>query len=162
MVTVYNINWGYNKELMKACHLLEEYAQYVDQVRQFANNMPFEEAVEKAVDYCIRNAILADFLSRNRAEAIAESIFEYDEEKHMRSGREAGIEEGIERGIQQGIELKLFLIVCKKLAKGNTAADIAKSLEEPEDVIHTLCEKAAVYAPEYDEKKIKEDWYGRI
>lgn len=44
------------------------------------------------------------------------SLFEYNEEKHMRSEREAGIEEGIERGIQQGIELKLFLIVCKKLA----------------------------------------------
>ena len=155
LVTVYNINWGYNKELMKACHLLEEYAQYVEQVRQFASKMPFEEAVEKAVDYCISNGILADFLSKNRAEAIAVSIFEYDEEKHMRSEREAGIEEGI----QQGIELKLFLLVCKKLAKGNTATDIAEALEEPEDVIHTLCEKAAVYAPEYDEKIIREDWY---
>lgn len=56
-------------------------------------------------------------LSRNWTEAIAVSIFEYNEEKHMRSEQEAGIEEGIdERGIQQGIELKLFLIVCKKLA----------------------------------------------
>ena len=123
--------------------------------------MPFEEAVEKAVDYCIKNDILADFLSRNRAEAIAVSIFEYDGEKHMRSERKAGIEEGIERGIQQGIELKLFLLVCKKLAKGKTALEIAEALEESEDVIHTLFEKAAAYAPEYDEKKIREDWYGR-
>lgn len=30
LVTVYNINWGYNKELMKACSLLAEYAQYVN------------------------------------------------------------------------------------------------------------------------------------
>ncbi|MDE6530786.1 MAG: hypothetical protein K2K96_08420, partial [Lachnospiraceae bacterium] len=80
----------------------------------------------------------------------AVSIFEYDEEKHMRSERE--------EGIRQGIELKLFLLVCKKLAKGNTEADIAEALEEPEDVIRVLCEKAAVYAPEFDEKKIREDW----
>ena len=94
------------------------------------------------------------------------SIFEYDEEKHMRSEREEGIRQGIEQGIEQGIkqgkeqgiELKLFLLVCKKLAKGNTAAEIAEALEEPEDVIHTLCEKATVYAPEFDEKKIREDW----
>ena len=78
------------------------------------------------------------------------SIFEYDEEKHMRSERE--------EGIRQGIKLKLFLLICKKLAKGNTAAEIAEALEEPEDVIHTLCEKAAVYAPEFDKKKIREDW----
>lgn len=62
-------------------------------------------------------------------------------------------EEGIRQGIEQGIELKIFLLVCKKLAKGKTALEIAEALEEPEDVIHTLCEKAAVYAPEYDEKK---------
>ena len=150
LVTVYNINWGYNQELMKACRLLEEYAQYVEQVRRFAGTMTFEEAVEKAVDYCIRNDILADFLTKNRAEAIAVSIFEYDEEKHLRNERE--------EGIRRGIELKLFLLVCKKLAKGKTAAEIAEMLEEPEDVIQPLCEKAAVYAPEFDEKRIREDW----
>ncbi len=52
--------------------------------------MPFPEAVECAVDYCTEKGILADFLSKNRAEAIAVSIFEYDEEKHMKSEREEG------------------------------------------------------------------------
>ncbi len=50
--------------------------------------MPFPDAVESAVDYCIKNGVLTDFLSKNRAEAIAVSIFEYDEEKHMKSERE--------------------------------------------------------------------------
>ena len=35
-------------------------------------------------------------MSKNRAEAIAMSIFEYDEEKHMRNEREEGREEGRE------------------------------------------------------------------
>lgn len=73
---------------MQECRLLKEYAQYVEQVRVFAKEMPFEEAVEKAVEYCIKNGILEEFLSKNRAEAIAMSIFEYDEEKHMKSERE--------------------------------------------------------------------------
>lgn len=84
------------------------------------------------------------------------------EEKHMTglglSIYEEGIERGISQGTERGMELKLFLIVCKKLAKGNTPSEIAEALEEPETVIHTLCEKAASYAPEFDEKKIKEDW----
>ncbi|MDE6750839.1 MAG: hypothetical protein K2K21_17505 [Lachnospiraceae bacterium] len=90
------------------------------------------------------------------------SIFEYDKEKHLNQEREAayqkGKSDGYEIGITVGIELKLFLQVCKKLAKGNTAAQIADALEGAEDVIHALCEKATAYAPEYDERKIIEDW----
>lgn len=99
-VIVYNVNLGHSQELLEACQLLKEYAQYVEQVRVFAKGMPFPEAVEKAVDFCIKNEILSDFLSKNRAEAIAMSIFEYDEEKHMRSVHEEGRAEGENRVVQ--------------------------------------------------------------
>ena len=79
---------GNNPDLMNACGLLNEYARYVELVRRFAEKMAFPEAVEQAVDYCIRNGIPEEFLSGNRAEAIAMSIFEYDEEKHLKSERE--------------------------------------------------------------------------
>lgn len=62
---------------------------------------PLEKAVEQAVDTCIKNGILEDFLRKNRAEAIKMSIFEYDEEKHLTNEREiwkqAGILEGESR-----------------------------------------------------------------
>ena len=103
-VTVYNINWGNNQELMNACHTLKEYAQYVAQVRTYAKEMPFPEAVEKAVDYCIKNGILSEFLSKNRAEAVEMSIFEYDEEKHMKSEREWAYNNGLAEGKQLGIK----------------------------------------------------------
>ena len=86
-VTVYNINLGHNRKLLDACRLLKEYAQYVAQVRAYAEKLPLSDAVEQAIDDCIRNGILTDFLSKNRAEAIAVSIFEYDEEQHMKSER---------------------------------------------------------------------------
>lgn len=66
---------------------------------------------------------------------------------------------GKEEGIEEGIELKQFLLVCKKLAKGKSVEEIADALEESEDVIQVLCEKAAMYAPEYDEEKIRESWH---
>ena len=88
------------------------------QVRIYAKNMSFPEAIEKAVDYCIKNGILSDFLSKNRAEAIEVSIFEYDEEKHMKSEREwaynnghnDGLAEGRKLGIKEGEQriLKLY------------------------------------------------------
>ena len=49
--------------------------------------MSFPEAVEKAIDECIKKGILAEFLRKNRAEVLRVSIFEYDEEEHMRQER---------------------------------------------------------------------------
>ena len=57
-VTVYNINFAENKELLETCKVLKEYAQYVAIVRKFAMEKPLEKAVEQAVDTCIKNGIL--------------------------------------------------------------------------------------------------------
>lgn len=123
-VQFYNINLGHNSELLETCQLLKEYAQYVHQVRLYAKSLPFREAVENAVDYCIENSILADFLLKNRAEAIEMSIFEYDEEKHMKSERkewrEIGREEGRAELLIQNVEstMKYFGIELQQACEG--------------------------------------------
>lgn len=61
-------------------------------------------AVEHAITECINEGILADFLSRNRAEAKKVSIYEYDEQQHMDFVREEGIEEGLRQGVQRGLQ----------------------------------------------------------
>lgn len=83
-----NINKGHNSEIMEACRTLKDYAEYIDRIRRYAETTPINEAVERAITECIAEGILADFLSRNRAEAVKMSIYEYDEEKHMRQERE--------------------------------------------------------------------------
>ena len=103
-VTMYNINFDQNPEILNACQTLKEYAQYVSKVREYAEKMPFAEAVESAVDDCIRNGILSDFLLKNRAEAIEMSIFEYDEEKHLKNEREYAYKKGREEGKEEGRE----------------------------------------------------------
>lgn len=121
-VLMLNINFGHNKELMDKCRTLREYSQYVDRVRKYAKRMRIEEAVERAVTECIREGILADFLSSQRAEVIAVSIFEYNEEEEMRkiraseykNGKEDGIAQGIKQGIEQGIEQGM-VETCKEL-----------------------------------------------
>ena len=124
IVTVYNINYGHNPELMEACCLLKEYAQYVHQVREYAKERTVSEAVEMAVDYCIRNGILADFLMKNRAEAIAVSIFEYDEEKHIKNEKELSYQEGLKHG-----EERLNLL-HKRLLDENRIEDLKRSMED--------------------------------
>lgn len=84
------------------------------------------------------------------------------EEKHMIGLGLSIYEEGFEEGIEEGMELNLLLLVCRKLAKGKTMQEIAELLEEPKDVIQVLCEKAEAFAPEYDEKKIRESWRSAV
>ncbi len=49
-------------------------------VRTYKKTLSLNEAVEKAVEECIREGILQEFLLANKAEVVAMSIFEYDRE----------------------------------------------------------------------------------
>lgn len=89
-----NINEGYNKELMEQCQILREYAQYVGKVRKYRKEMELDEAVAHAVDECIREGILKDFLQKNRVEVLKVSIFEYDQEEEEKKLRKAEFEAG--------------------------------------------------------------------
>lgn len=103
-----NINKGHNQELMNACHTLRDYSEYVARIRTYSAEMPLTDAVEKAITECIHENILRDFLLKNRAEAKAMSIYEYDEEKTLRMFREEGYEDGEQNGkIQATIEMCL-------------------------------------------------------
>ncbi|MBQ8804299.1 MAG: hypothetical protein IJZ53_11740, partial [Tyzzerella sp.] len=96
IVDVLNINVGHNEELLKACKTLGDYSEYVSRVRRYAEEIPIEGAVDRAIEECIREGILKDFLEKNRAEAKAMSIYEYDQEAHIRMVREDAFEEGRE------------------------------------------------------------------
>ena len=88
--------------------------------------MDFSKAVERAVNYCIRSGILSDFLSKNRAEVIAVSIFEYDEEKHMKSEREEWRTEGLKTGLDN---LSLLL---KSLMETGKTEELQRVLSDKE------------------------------
>ena len=117
-----NINPGYNEELKKGCPTLYQYVCYVEKVRKNNETMSIDEAVKKAVDDCIKENILRDFLLKNKAEMIQMSIFEYDEEKHKKflrqEGFEDGLTQGMERGLAQGMERGLAQGMERGLAQG--------------------------------------------
>ena len=122
-VLVLNVNQGHNPELMEACHTLWEYAEYTGRVRKYAKEQPIAEAVEH----------LKEFLEKNRREAKNVSIYEYDQEKHIRQEREEAWEAGQMDKLQEQIQ--------KKLAKGKTIPEIAEALEEEEDTIRQLMKR---------------------
>lgn len=135
-----NVNSGHNKELMEMSHTLWEYAEYTARVREYAEVMELEEAVERAIEECIQEGILKEFLEKNRAEAKNMSIFEYDQEKHIKQEREEAWEEGRKEGKKAGERDMLLKLAEKKLRKGKTIAEIAEELEESEKTIKEILE----------------------
>ncbi len=85
-------------------------------------------------DYCIKNGILEEFLSKNRAEAIEVSIFEYNEEQHIRNEKEFSYREGHMSGLEQGIrqEKERITLLQKNLLQENRMEDLRRSIEDEE------------------------------
>ena len=137
-VTILNINPEMNEELKEKCPILKQYTQYVEQVRYNSVGMPLEQAVEAAIEYCIRHVILKDFLLKQRAEVVKMSIFEYDEEREMelirRDEREIGKEIGQKLGEEIGAEkerentIKSIISFGRKL--GASKEQIIRELQE--------------------------------
>ena len=139
--TLLNISGSNNQKLKEACRTLGEYAIYTDKIRNYTETMELSEAVDRAMDECIRENVLKEFLMKHRAEARAMSIFEYDQERHMQQEREAGIEKGRRIGLAEGEEQLLRRLVQKKLDKGMNISDIAEALEETEERIREIASK---------------------
>ncbi len=131
---MFNINQGHNKKLLDTCKTLKDYSEYVARVREYAGSMSLEAAVELAITECIRDDILAEFLRKNRSEAKSVSIYEYDEEKHMRhvkeegreEGRRAGLLEGHQNGVQEGI--RILIEFCREMncSREDTEVQVAE------------------------------------
>ena len=137
-VTVLNINAGNNADILGNCKTLREYMQYTDRVRAYALQMPIEEAVEQAITECINEGILAEFLKKNRAEAMEVSIIEYNEELHLANLRREGYEEGLEHGITQGITQGKALDILELLSELGEVPDTLKNVIESKTDTETL------------------------
>ena len=81
---------------------------------------------------CIAEDVLKDFLTKHRAEAKAMSIFEYDQEKHIRQEREEAWEEG------QASGLKLAETIFRLFREGKTTEEISASSGLPTEQIKEL------------------------
>ena len=105
MVRVLNINLDKKQEVLEACQLLKEYMLLVNKIRRYTDEYKdINQAVEQAVTECIEENILADFLRKNRTEAIEMCIFEYDDKREKELIRKAEYSEGMKEGERIGRE----------------------------------------------------------
>ncbi len=145
-----------NRELMKRCRKLEEYAIFVGKIRErTAAGLPLREAVDKTTDECIQRNILKNFLVKHRGEVREMVLTTFDQESYERITKEYGKQQGIQTGkIQKTLEL-----ICKKLRRGKTLEQIAEEMETELESIRPIFQAAEEFAPEYDAEKIYQKMY---
>ena len=73
-------------------------------VREYEETFPFEEAMKKALKYCIDNDILKTFLETHSSEVFNMLLTEWNTEEAKVVWREEGLEEGLEKGREEGLE----------------------------------------------------------
>ncbi len=66
--TVININKNNNKNLKSRCKILSDYSKMINKIQEYNCHADLENAILKAIDYCIKHNILADFLKQYRWE----------------------------------------------------------------------------------------------
>ena len=123
-VTMLNINYGKNRELMEACRPLGEYAWLVERVRQHQRVLhDFEAAVDAAIDEMPEDFAIRAFLLANRAEVKAMLLTEYDKERELELLR---LEE--RREAKKELEAEVNERVAKDMLKKNYPLDAIKDI----------------------------------
>ncbi len=124
-VTTLNINVNHNRNLLEACKTLNEYSLFVDKVKYYITEYKVKEVADKrtaiakavntAIDDCIKEKILYDFLTKYRQEVQDMCTVEYYEQLHNDSTRKEGFDEGVTK------------IISNALSKGHSAEEISDS-----------------------------------
>ncbi len=94
--TVYNINAGMNRKLLSECPVLEQYMMFVGYVREYLGAYPekdLRKAIDKAIDRCIREDVLREFLIRRRREVTKVTQLDYTFDRRIELEREDAIAE---------------------------------------------------------------------
>ena len=105
---VYNINYERNRQLMERCQRLHDYAYLIQQTRYYTDQgLTLDVVINHAVEICIKQNIMREFLLKHRGEVCEMILTEYDHELHLRNEKKLSFEEGLEQERKQSI---IFMI----------------------------------------------------
>ncbi len=150
---VYNINKGNNAELLNKCGFLKEYMIFIDYVRRYYDdkNMSLDDAIEYAINRCIDENVLKEFLINRREEVAKVTNLDFTFERQIELEREeakkTGVTEGLLRGRAEGISLGRE----EGILEGREI-EIFKSVQEGDYGVSRGAEKLGVTEAEFVEK----------
>ena len=135
---VINLNHSDNAELLNKCKPLYDYTHLVGKIQMYQKTIPIKEALDKAVEECITENILAEFLIAHRAEVLQVYLAEVDEEVLRKNLKAEGYEEGFSNGFSEGNLARLTKQIEAKLKANKPIEQIASEVEMPVEDIQPL------------------------
>lgn len=101
--TVYNLNRGKNDGLLEKCKPLSEYMELINRIRDNQKSgMDIKNAIDAAVDSCIADGIMKEFLKKHKSEVVSVCLTEFNEKVFAKGMREEGYDEGMLIGETKG------------------------------------------------------------
>jgi hypothetical protein len=135
---VYNINKGKNKEFLAKCQVLREYMIFVDYVRYYQQEEDedhLDVAINRAIDRCIEENVLKEFLIENRSEVVKVTQLDYTFERQIELERETVRRESLQEGRMEGREASRKDIIRNMLNQGLGDEDVRR---------YTACEQKII------------------
>lgn len=122
VVKVLNINTCKKHPILEKCKILQEYSRFNDVVEKY-KYLQTEDAYKEAIDECIRDGILNNYLLREGSEVINMLIAEYDYDMDIEVQREEAFTEGKEKERELLNQLTRLLIAEKRYEDLDRAAE---------------------------------------
>jgi hypothetical protein len=131
-VRVYNINQGRNGDILHKSKAFGDYAAFVGRVKENrAKGLSLDKAIAEAVEYCIGNGIMKEYLECNASGVRNMLLTEWNMDDAKRVWRKEALEEGMEKAAES----------IRMLLKGDRPEIIAERLGLPIEKILRLSER---------------------
>ena len=135
-----NINAEGNRGLLNQCPALAGYVALIQYVREFQGvGDSLSEAMDKAIDKCVREGLLKEYLLKKKAEVKLMLLTEFDEELFEEIIRAESFEEGFSKGEENGEKKgeERFGQLSLKLVADRRTNDLERAVQD-KDFRNTL------------------------
>ena len=100
--TMLNINKGHNQNIMNKCRALLQYSDFIAKIKEFRKELSIKDAIDKAVDFAIKNNYLDGFFQKHREGIMHSCLSEFNEEAFRKGIHDEGYGEGYDEGYDKG------------------------------------------------------------
>ena len=142
-VTCYNLNKLEQLEQLKLSKTLVDYQFLISTIKQFHKlEQNLELAVQKAIELCLQQGVLSEYLSQRKSEVIDMLALEYTIEDEMRDTYEDGFSNGFSNGFNNGFNNGQILTkkVFQLFLNNYTISEIATKCAIPEEEVRLILE----------------------
>ena len=159
-VSIYNINYEVNSELVQNSKSLNEYSQFIGKIKEnITDGLALDAAIKQAIEYGIQHDIMKEFLEQNGSEVHNMLLESWNMDEALAVSKEEGYEDGFEAGEQRGIaygEKKEREAIIRKLGKKLSSEDIAETLQISKEYVYEVLNQDMCVCEPTMEYKVKE------